>query len=121
FVIASLLSTRHQTPIAKKTLNPVYAAKDVTWDFPIYVSIADKLSVVELVVWDKDMLRKDYLGKAGIAVEDWFTNSRPKVWDAPGNVVRLVPISFSSILMFLFPLIVPLPIASYNGLLSPPP
>ncbi|KAF8155166.1 hypothetical protein K438DRAFT_1943056 [Mycena galopus ATCC 62051] len=85
FVIASLLSTRHQTPVAKKTLNPVYAPKDATWDFPIYASVADKLGVVELVVWDKDMLRKDYLGEAGIAVEDWFTDSRPKAWDTPGN------------------------------------
>ncbi|KAF8155097.1 hypothetical protein K438DRAFT_2045719 [Mycena galopus ATCC 62051] len=50
FVVASLLSTRHQTPVAKKTLNPVYAAKDAKWDFPIYASIADKLGVLELVV-----------------------------------------------------------------------
>ncbi|KAF7361137.1 Phosphatidylserine decarboxylase proenzyme 2 [Mycena sanguinolenta] len=89
FVVASLLHTRHQTAVAKKTVNPVYAPKDATWDFPIYLSVADKLGVVELVVWDKDMLRKDYLGEAGIAVEDWFTDSRSKAWDAPDNVVRL--------------------------------
>ncbi|KAF8144610.1 hypothetical protein K438DRAFT_1519172, partial [Mycena galopus ATCC 62051] len=92
FVVASLLSTRHQTPVAKKTLNPVYAAKDATWDFPIYTSVADKLGVVELVVWDKDMLRKDYLGEAGIAVEDWFPDSRPKVWDALGNAPIPLPL-----------------------------
>ncbi|KAF8175264.1 hypothetical protein K438DRAFT_1771215 [Mycena galopus ATCC 62051] len=77
------------TPVAKKTLNPGYAPKDATWDCSIYASIADKLGVVELVVWDKDMLRKDYLGEARIAVEDWFTDSRPKAWDAPGSVSML--------------------------------
>ncbi|KAJ6452244.1 phosphatidylserine decarboxylase-domain-containing protein [Mycena sanguinolenta] len=92
FVVASLLHTRHQTAVAKKTVNPVYAPKDATWDFPIYLSVADKLGVVELVVWDKDMLRKDYLGEAGIAVEDWFTDSRPKAWDAPGNAPFTIPI-----------------------------
>ncbi|KAJ7243915.1 phosphatidylserine decarboxylase-domain-containing protein [Mycena haematopus] len=92
FVVASLLHTRHQTAVARKTVNPVYAPKDATWDFPIYLSVADKLGVVELVVWDKDMLRKDYLGEAGIAVEDWFTDSRPKAWDAPDNVAFTIPI-----------------------------
>ncbi|KAF7337169.1 Phosphatidylserine decarboxylase proenzyme 2 [Mycena venus] len=86
FVVTSLLQTRHHTPVAKKTVNPVYAPKDATWDFPIFLSVADKLGVVELVVWDKDVLRKDYLGEAGIAVEDWFTNGRAKAWDAPENV-----------------------------------
>lgn len=88
FVVTSLLRTRHQTAVAKKTVNPTYAPKDATWDFPIYLSLADKLGVVELVVWDKDVLRKDYLGEAGVAVDDWFTDARAKAWDAPGNVVR---------------------------------
>jgi phosphatidylserine decarboxylase len=80
--------------VAKKTVNPQYTPKDATWDFPIYLSVADKLGVVELVVWDKDVIRKDYLGEAGIAVEDWFAAARPKAWDAPGNVVRGVPPAF---------------------------
>lgn len=87
FVVASLLRTRHHTPVAKKTVNPVYAPKDATWDFPVYLSVADKLGVLELVVWDKDVLRKDYLGEVGITVEEWF-GARPKGWDAAGNVVR---------------------------------
>ncbi|KAF8140871.1 hypothetical protein K438DRAFT_1636791, partial [Mycena galopus ATCC 62051] len=37
--------------------------KDATWDSPICTDIVDKLSVVKLVVWDKDMLRKDCLGE----------------------------------------------------------
>ncbi|KAJ7111800.1 phosphatidylserine decarboxylase-domain-containing protein [Mycena epipterygia] len=91
FVVASLLRTRHHTPVAKKTVNPVYTPKDATWDFPIYLSVADKLGVVELVVWDKDVLRKEYLGEVGIAVEEWF-GERAKGWDAAGNVPFTVPV-----------------------------
>ncbi|KAJ7737768.1 phosphatidylserine decarboxylase-domain-containing protein [Mycena maculata] len=95
FVVASLLRARHHTPVAKKTVNPVYAPKDATWDFPVYLSIADKLGVVELVVWDKDVIRKDYLGEVGIPVDEWFGDGdgeRAKGWDAPGNVPFRVPL-----------------------------
>ncbi|KAJ7472559.1 phosphatidylserine decarboxylase-domain-containing protein [Mycena latifolia] len=91
FVVASLLHTRVHTPVAKKTVNPVYTAKDATWDLPIYLSIADKLGVLELVVWDKDVIRKDYLGEAGVAVEDWFAD-RPKAWEDAANVPFTVPL-----------------------------
>jgi phosphatidylserine decarboxylase len=63
FVVVSVLNSRQQTPVAKRTLNPTYAAKDATFDFS-YLSLADKLGVVELVVWDKDMLSKEYLGES---------------------------------------------------------
>ncbi|KAJ7675176.1 phosphatidylserine decarboxylase-domain-containing protein [Mycena rosella] len=91
FVVASLLRTRVHTPVAKKTLNPLYAAKDATWDLPVYLSAAEALGVLELVVWDKDVLRKDYLGEAGIAVEDWFAG-RAKAWEDAGNVPFHVPV-----------------------------
>ncbi|KAJ7157527.1 phosphatidylserine decarboxylase-domain-containing protein [Mycena crocata] len=91
FVVASLLTARHQTPAAKKTVNPSYAPKDATWDLPIYLSVADKLGVLELVVWDKDVLRKDYLGEAAVAVEEWF-GERGKGWDAASNVPFTVPL-----------------------------
>ncbi|KAF4622347.1 hypothetical protein D9613_009567 [Agrocybe pediades] len=84
FVVVSVLNKREHTPVAKKTINPVYAAKDATFDFPIYLSLADKLGVVELVVWDKDMLKKDYLGEVALPLEDWFTN-REFGFDQPGN------------------------------------
>jgi C2 domain len=58
--------------VSKKTLNPVYPPKDSTFDFPIYLSLADKLGVLELVLWDKDVLKKEYLGEAGLPLEDWF-------------------------------------------------
>jgi len=73
--------------VAKKTINPVYSAKDATFDFPIYLSLADKLGVVELVVWDKDMLKKEYLGEVALPLEDWFAN-REFGFDQPGNSVR---------------------------------
>lgn len=72
FVVVSLLNKRQQTPVQKKTLNPVYPAKEATFEFPIFLSLADRLGVVELVVWDKDMLKKDYLGEAGVPLDDWF-------------------------------------------------
>jgi phosphatidylserine decarboxylase len=50
FVVVFLLSTRFQTPVLKRCTNPIYALKDATFDFPIYLSLADKLGVVELVV-----------------------------------------------------------------------
>ncbi|ESK89527.1 phosphatidylserine decarboxylase [Moniliophthora roreri MCA 2997] len=82
FVTVSLLNHRHQTPSVKRTLQPVYASKDATFDFPIYLSLADKIGVLELVVWDKDVLRKDYLGEVSFPFEDWFgNNERPLAWD----------------------------------------
>lgn len=88
FVVISLLGNRHQTPVAKRTLNPAYNPKDATFDFPIHLSLADKLGVVELVVWDKDMLKKDYLGEAWIPLEDWFRDGRAYAFDDMNNKVR---------------------------------
>ena len=95
FVVVSILNDRKQTPVMKRTLNPVYNPKDATFDFPIYLSLADKIGVVELVVWDKDLLRKEYLGEVSVPLDDWFVdgrNSHDKGYgfDQPGNEVRLV-------------------------------
>lgn len=87
FVVASLLSTRHQTPVAKRTTNPTYPPKDATFDFPIYLSLADKLGVVELVVWDKDMLTKDYLGEVALPLDAWFPDNRSYAFHDPSNIV----------------------------------
>lgn len=90
FVVVSLLNKRQQTPVQKKTLNPVYPAKDATFDFPLFLSLADRLGVVELVVWDKDMLmKKDYLGEAGLPLDRWFSNGVFGFED-PANEVRCV-------------------------------
>ena len=87
FVVVSLLGNKHQTPVAKRTVNPTYSPKDATFDFPIHLSLADKLGVVELVVWDKDMLKKDYLGEAWIPLEDWFRGGNAFAFEDPDNKV----------------------------------
>jgi phosphatidylserine decarboxylase len=81
---------RYSTPVFKKTLNPTYAAADATFDFPIYLSLADNLGVLELIVWDKDMLRKDYLGEASLSLEDWFKNGEGLGFDSEKNFVSTI-------------------------------
>ncbi|TRM55379.1 phosphatidylserine decarboxylase-domain-containing protein [Schizophyllum amplum] len=73
-------------PVAKRTLNPTYPAKDATFDFPIYLSLADRLGALELVIWDKDMLKKDYIGEAALPLDDWFANGRGFGFTDPSNV-----------------------------------
>ncbi|KIK43147.1 hypothetical protein CY34DRAFT_804151 [Suillus luteus UH-Slu-Lm8-n1] len=81
-VVVSLLNNRHHTPVLKRTPNPVYASKDATFDFPIYLSLADRLGSVELVVWDKDTLKlkKEYVGEVALTLESWFR-------DVDGNLL----------------------------------
>ena len=84
FVVVSLLRDRHHTSVVKKTINPA----DATFNFPIFLSLADRLSVVEFVVWDKDMmLRKEYLGEANIPLEDWFRDGNAFAFEDPDNKV----------------------------------
>ncbi|KAJ7253578.1 C2 domain-containing protein [Mycena rebaudengoi] len=97
FVTAALppSPSKYQTPVAKKTLNPTFPAQSATWDFPVFLSTA---SVLELVVWDKDVLKRDYLGEVGVPVEAWFGDDeqdqelRAKRWEADGNVPFTLPI-----------------------------
>ncbi|TFK78063.1 C2-domain-containing protein [Polyporus arcularius HHB13444] len=92
FVVVSLLGTKHQTPVSKRTVNPTYNPKDATFDFPIYLSLADKLGVLELVVWDKDVLKKDYLGEAWIPLEDWFRDGNAFAFDDLNNKMISKPV-----------------------------
>ncbi|EPQ52482.1 hypothetical protein GLOTRDRAFT_140216 [Gloeophyllum trabeum ATCC 11539] len=92
FVVVSLLSTKHQTPVVKRSTSPIYAEKEATFDFPIYLSLAEKLGVVELVVWDKDMLKKDYLGEVSLPLEDWFKGGRALGFDDPNNKPFTAPV-----------------------------
>lgn len=62
FVVVTILNKRERTPVSKHTVNPVYSLKDATFNFPLYLSLADKLGYLELVVWDKDMLKKEREG-----------------------------------------------------------
>jgi phosphatidylserine decarboxylase len=92
FVVVSVLSTRQQTPVSKRNVNPTYAPKDATFDFPLYHSLADKLGSVELVVWDKDMIKKDYLGEVALPLDDWFKGGRARAFDDPDNKPFETPI-----------------------------
>ncbi|GLB40809.1 putative catalyzes the formation of phosphatidylethanolamine (PtdEtn) from phosphatidylserine (PtdSer) [Lyophyllum shimeji] len=90
FVTVSLLGTTHHTPVVRRSVNPTYEAKDATWDFPLYLSLADRLGAVELVIWDKRMVGKDYVGEVAISVHDLWAGGgekerRPFGWDDPGN------------------------------------
>ena len=85
--MVSILGTRNQTPVVKRSTSPVWSAKDATFDIPIYLSLGDKLGALELVVWDKDMLKKDYLGEAWIPIEDWFRDGNSFSFDDPENKV----------------------------------
>ncbi|KAH9173704.1 C2 domain-containing protein [Lactarius sanguifluus] len=69
FVVVSFLGKQSSTPVCKRSLNPVYEAKDATFDFPIYVN---KLSALEFVVWDKDVIKNDFLGKYSLPVHQWI-------------------------------------------------
>ena len=84
-----MLRKRQQTPVCKRTVNPVYSPKDATFDFPIYLSLAEKLGVIELIIWDKDMLKKDYLGEVSIPLEDWFCIDNTFPFDDPNNRVSV--------------------------------
>lgn len=92
FVVVSVLSKKQQTPVAKRTLNPTYSAKDATFDFPIYLSLAEKLGAIELIIWDKDVLKKDYLGEVAIPLDDWFRDDNAHSFDDPSNMVLLFDI-----------------------------
>ncbi|THG96606.1 hypothetical protein EW026_g5254 [Hermanssonia centrifuga] len=85
FVVVSVLRNRYHTPVAKRNVNPVYLPKDATFEFPIYLSLADKLGVIELVIWDKDVLRKDYLGEVSIPLDDWFRDDNAFPFDDSNN------------------------------------
>ncbi|KAH9847969.1 hypothetical protein C2E23DRAFT_713337, partial [Lenzites betulinus] len=95
FVVVSVLGNRHQTPVAKRTVNPTFNPMDATFDFPIYLSLADRLGVAELVVWDKDMLKKDYLGEVAFPLEDWFRDGSAFAFEDENN--RMVSRSLQSI------------------------
>ncbi|KAG1887883.1 hypothetical protein F4604DRAFT_1570834, partial [Suillus subluteus] len=65
------LNNQHHTPILQCTPNPAYAAKDVTFYFPISLSLADTLGSVEPVIRDEDTLKlkKEYIGEVTLTLE----------------------------------------------------
>ncbi|KAH8978273.1 C2 domain-containing protein [Lactarius akahatsu] len=71
FVVVSLLGKQFQTPVCKRTTNPVYELINATFDFPIYTSLVHKLGMLKFVVWDKD-IGKDFMGEYSLPIDRWF-------------------------------------------------
>ncbi|KAH9168552.1 C2 domain-containing protein [Lactarius sanguifluus] len=75
FVTVSLSDKRSQTTVCKRNLNPQYGAKDATFDFPIYESLVHELGTLKFVVWDKDIIRNNYLGEYSLPVNQWINGT----------------------------------------------
>ena len=86
YVVVSLLRKREKTPCIKATLNPVYPPKDATFEFPVFGSLAETMGALELIVWDKNMFGRDYLGEVALPIQDWFPG-QPTLFDDPMNEV----------------------------------
>lgn len=99
FVAISLLRQHFHMPVQRRTTNPMYAPAMVTFDFLLYLILVEHLGQgsVEAVVWDKDILGKEYLGKVVVRVEEWFggegegEREREFGFDAERNIVCLLP------------------------------
>ncbi|KAH7100949.1 C2 domain-containing protein [Auriculariales sp. MPI-PUGE-AT-0066] len=87
YVVLIFARQRQKTPVISKTLTPVYDPKTATFDFPMYASVLEKVgSLVEVVVWDKDVIGKDYLGELALPACDWFKyNGGAKGFNSPTN------------------------------------
>ncbi|KAH8983817.1 C2 domain-containing protein [Lactarius hatsudake] len=74
--VVSLMGKQSKTPVCKKNLDPVYKAKEATFDFPLYRSLVNKLSTFEFAVWDKDLIGKDdFLGNYALPIGQWFNRT----------------------------------------------
>lgn len=93
--LSCVLSTRFQTPVAKSNVNPTYLPKDATFDFPILLSLAGNLGAK--ILWDKDMLSKDYLGEVAIPLEDWLNNGSSFAFNDLNNKVSLYSCTLLSV------------------------
>jgi hypothetical protein len=97
YVVLTFARQRQKTPVVSKNLSPVYDPKTATFDFPIYASVVEKVgTLVELVVWDKDVIGKDYLGELALPASDWFKhNGGAKVFADASNKVLCCSTSLS--------------------------
>ncbi|KAJ9104736.1 hypothetical protein QFC19_003877 [Naganishia cerealis] len=74
-----------QTPVVKRSLSPAFPAAQSTFDFPLYASLAASGLYggrgLELVVWDKDLVKKDYMGEVAVPLTQWFRKGESPLWD----------------------------------------
>jgi phosphatidylserine decarboxylase len=87
FVAITLSDQKKATSSQKKTLNPTWPAAEATYDFPLYLSQAGGLGALELIVWDKDLLGKGYLGEAALGIDQWFKDSTAIAFNHERNLV----------------------------------
>ncbi|WVW78263.1 phosphatidylserine decarboxylase [Kwoniella bestiolae CBS 10118] len=75
-------SSRHSTKVIKKSLDPTFPPESSTFDFPIYLSLTGVIGGrgIECVLWDKDLMRKEYMGELTIPVDKWFPEGEIHLW-----------------------------------------
>ncbi|EIW71117.1 hypothetical protein TREMEDRAFT_67577 [Tremella mesenterica DSM 1558] len=76
-------SGRHSTPVVKKSLSPTFVPESSTFDFPLYLSLAGVIGGrgLEAIIWDKDLMRKEYLGEISIPLQEWFEDLQVRLWN----------------------------------------
>ena len=64
-------------PVCKHTFNPVYAPKDMMFEFPIHkwLEYGFYHRYLRLTILDKGMFRKDLLGQQDLSVMQWFKST----------------------------------------------
>lgn len=76
--------------MVKRNLNPEYHSKDATFEFPLYRSTIGHVGALQFVIWDKDLMSKDYLGETALSFDDFFKHQEPSpayAFDDPRNTV----------------------------------
>lgn len=88
FVVISFLGEEFQTPVCKRTFNPVYAPKDAMFKFPIHkwLEYGFYHHYLRLTVLDKGMFGKDLLGQQDLSAMQWF-KSTAIAFEDPDNKV----------------------------------
>ncbi|KAI9439588.1 hypothetical protein H4582DRAFT_1537604 [Lactarius indigo] len=81
FVTVSYLGKRFRTPVFKRIHDEL---KDATFHFPICTSLVLKPGMLELVVWDKDIIRNKYLGECLLPIDPW-SKETGFAFDDPDN------------------------------------
>ncbi|KAI9434949.1 C2 domain-containing protein [Lactarius indigo] len=84
FVVVSIWGKQFQTPVCKRDLNPKYEPEDATFSFPIYDPLMHEPGTLKFVVWDKDLIKNDYMGEYSLPVNQWFKGTA-FAFDDPNN------------------------------------
>ncbi|KAM0746819.1 C2-domain-containing protein [Meredithblackwellia eburnea MCA 4105] len=102
FVVIRCADSRVVGPTVREELNPVWDDHSGNGQSRLQVLVSESVGLgrerVEIVIWDKDRVGKQYLGEVGLGVQDWWgpkeswTDGRPPVGlEDEGNVVRNPP------------------------------